>query len=80
MPPLIYSILENSGHLAVGPVLMASLVIGTVLNNMVSYTEDLNLYPKLVFTATFFAVIISLQQLKETRVVLANYRHGILLP
>ena len=55
MPPLIYSILGSSRHLAVGPVSIASLVMGTMLNNAVSCSADPILYLKLAFTATFFA-------------------------
>ncbi|XP_038693065.1 probable sulfate transporter 3.4 [Tripterygium wilfordii] len=55
VPPLIYSILGSSRHLAVGPVSIASLVMGSMLSEAVSFTEDPILYLKLAFTATFFA-------------------------
>lgn len=55
MPPLIYSVLGSSRHLAVGPVSIASLVMGTMLNDRVSYTDQPSLYLQLAFTATFFA-------------------------
>ncbi|KAL6559866.1 putative sulfate transporter 3.4 [Orobanche gracilis] len=55
VPPLIYSVLGSSRHLAVGPVSIASLVMGTMLSDAVSYTEEPLLYLKLAFTATFFA-------------------------
>ncbi|KAK9282346.1 hypothetical protein L1049_005263 [Liquidambar formosana] len=55
VPPLIYSILGSSRHLAVGPVSIASLVMGTMLSEVVSYSEEPILYLKLAFTATFFA-------------------------
>ncbi|XP_044487268.1 probable sulfate transporter 3.4 [Mangifera indica] len=55
VPPLIYSILGSSRHLGVGPVSIASLVMGSMLREAVSYTQDPNLYLKLAFTATFFA-------------------------
>ncbi|KAI3455401.1 hypothetical protein Pfo_012064 [Paulownia fortunei] len=55
VPPLIYSVLGSSRHLAVGPVSIASLVMGTMLSETVSYTEEPILYLKLAFTATFFA-------------------------
>lgn len=57
MPPLIYSVLGSSRHLAVGPVSIASLVMGTMLSESVSYTEEPDLYLKLAFTATFVAGI-----------------------
>lgn len=55
MPPLIYSVLGSSKHLAVGPVSIASLVMGTMLSEAVSYTEEPVLYLQLAFTATLFA-------------------------
>ncbi|GKA90724.1 probable sulfate transporter 3.4 [Tanacetum coccineum] len=55
VPPLIYSVLGSSRHLAVGPVSIASLVMGTMLNEAVPYAQDPILYLKLAFTATFFA-------------------------
>ncbi|XVF86585.1 hypothetical protein PTKIN_Ptkin18bG0053800 [Pterospermum kingtungense] len=53
--PLIYSVLGSSRHLAVGPVSIASLVMGTMLSESVSPVEEPILYLKLAFTATFFA-------------------------
>ena len=55
MPPLIYSVLGSSKHLAVGPVSIASLVMGSMLSESVSPTQDSILYLKLAFTSTFFA-------------------------
>ncbi|XP_059457464.1 probable sulfate transporter 3.4 [Corylus avellana] len=55
VPPLIYSILGSSKHLAVGPVSIASLVMGSMLSEAVSPNEDPILYLKLAFTATLFA-------------------------
>ncbi|XP_002528191.2 probable sulfate transporter 3.4 [Ricinus communis] len=55
VPPLIYSILGSSRHLGVGPVSIASLVMGSMLSEAVSPTDDQILYLKLAFTATFFA-------------------------
>ncbi|KAK3002759.1 hypothetical protein RJ639_019896 [Escallonia herrerae] len=55
VPPLIYSVLGSSRHLAVGPVSIASLVMGTMLNEAVSYSEEPILYLQLAFTATFIA-------------------------
>ncbi|KAL1564996.1 putative sulfate transporter 3.4 [Salvia divinorum] len=55
VPPLIYSVLGSSKHLAVGPVSIASLVMGTMLREAVSEEENPTLYLQLVFTATFFA-------------------------
>ncbi|KAH7866853.1 hypothetical protein Vadar_025826 [Vaccinium darrowii] len=55
VPPLIYSVLGSSRHIGVGPVSIASLVMGTMLSETVSYTEQPILYLQLAFTATFFA-------------------------
>ncbi|KAJ4957423.1 hypothetical protein NE237_024534 [Protea cynaroides] len=55
VPPLIYAILGSSRHLAVGPVSIASLVMGSMLEETVHHTEDPVLYLQLAFTATFFA-------------------------
>ncbi|KAL1298153.1 probable sulfate transporter 3.4 [Arachis hypogaea] len=55
VPPLIYSLLGSSRHLGVGPVSIASLVMGSMLSEQVSCTQNPILYLKLAFTATFFA-------------------------
>lgn len=55
VPALIYALLGSSKHLGVGPVSIASLVMGSMLSETVSYTQDPILYLKLAFTATFFA-------------------------
>ncbi|GJW35020.1 RNA-directed DNA polymerase, eukaryota [Tanacetum coccineum] len=52
VPPVIYSVLGSLRHLAVGPVSIASLVMGTMLNEAVSYAQDPVLYFKLAFDAT----------------------------
>ncbi|XP_043726054.1 probable sulfate transporter 3.4 [Telopea speciosissima] len=55
VPPLIYTILGSSRHLAVGPVSIASLVMGSMLEETVPHAKDPILYLQLAFTATFFA-------------------------
>ncbi|GLU14551.1 hypothetical protein SLE2022_311120 [Rubroshorea leprosula] len=55
VPPLIYSLLGSSRHVAVGPVSIASLIMGTMLSESVSDVEEPILYLKLALTATFFA-------------------------
>ncbi|KAJ3683617.1 hypothetical protein LUZ60_013844 [Juncus effusus] len=54
VPPLLYSVLGSSRDLAVGPVSIASLVMGSMLREAVSPDQQL-LYLQLAFTATFFA-------------------------
>lgn len=55
VPPLIYSLLGSSRDLAVGPVSIASLVMGSMLHEAVSPDEQPILYLQLAFTSTFFA-------------------------
>ncbi|KAJ4978052.1 hypothetical protein NE237_008832 [Protea cynaroides] len=55
VPPLIYPILGSSRHPVVGPVSIASLVMGSMLKETVHHTEDPVLYLQLAFIATFFA-------------------------
>ncbi|CAN4088929.1 unnamed protein product [Withania somnifera] len=55
VPPLIYSILGCSRNLAVGPVSIASLVMGTMLSQTIQYSKEPILYLQLAFTATLFA-------------------------
>nr|GFA49156.1 probable sulfate transporter 3.4 [Tanacetum cinerariifolium] len=49
---LIYSILGSLRHLSVRPVSIASLVMGTMLNEAVPYAQDPVLYFKPAFDAT----------------------------
>ncbi|KAK0571766.1 hypothetical protein LWI29_021202 [Acer saccharum] len=55
VPPLIYSVLGSSRHMGIGPVSIASLVMGTMLNEEVSFDKDRDLYLQLAFTSTLFA-------------------------
>ncbi|CAN6166587.1 unnamed protein product [Urochloa humidicola] len=55
VPPLIYSLLGSSRDLAVGPVSIASLVMGSMLREAVSPDGQPILYLQLAFTSTFFA-------------------------
>ncbi|XP_077212270.1 putative sulfate transporter 3.4 [Tasmannia lanceolata] len=55
VPPLAYAVLGSSRDLAVGPVSIASLVMGSMLREMVSPLKEPVLYLQLAFTATFFA-------------------------
>ncbi|KAE9600490.1 putative SLC26A/SulP transporter [Lupinus albus] len=57
VPPLIYSMLGSSKHLGVGPISIASMVMGSMLSEIVSFTQYPTLYLKLAFTTTFFAGI-----------------------
>ncbi|OIV93306.1 hypothetical protein TanjilG_14557 [Lupinus angustifolius] len=55
VPPLVYVVLGSSKDLAVGPVSIASLVMGSMLQDEVSPNEDPDLFLKLALTSTLFA-------------------------
>lgn len=55
VPPLVYAVLGSSMDLAVGPVSIASLVLGSMLMEEVSPTAEPYLFVQLAFTSTFFA-------------------------
>lgn len=55
VPPLIYALLGSSRDLAVGPVSIASLVMGSMLREAVAPEQQPIVYLQLAFTATFFA-------------------------
>ncbi|CAD5186849.1 unnamed protein product [Musa acuminata subsp. malaccensis] len=57
VPPLVYSVLGSSRDLAVGPVSIASLIMGSMLRQAVNPNTDPFLFLQLAFTATFFAGI-----------------------
>ncbi|GMJ09100.1 sulfate transporter 3;1 [Hibiscus trionum] len=55
IPPLIYAMMGSSRDLAVGTVAVASLLLGSMLGEVVNAAENPTLYLHLAFTATFFA-------------------------
>ncbi|WOH13313.1 hypothetical protein DCAR_0832822 [Daucus carota subsp. sativus] len=55
VPPLVYAVLGSSRDLAVGPVSIASLVMGSMLRQQVNPVTDHVLFLQLAFTSTFFA-------------------------
>ncbi|KAK3013764.1 hypothetical protein RJ639_008790 [Escallonia herrerae] len=55
VPPLVYAVLGSSRDLAVGPVSIASLILGSMLREQVSPTKDPVLFLQLAFSSTFFA-------------------------
>ncbi|KAL6539052.1 putative sulfate transporter 3.3 [Orobanche minor] len=55
VPPLIYTVLGSSRDLAVGPVSIASLIMGSMLRQQVSPAKDPILFLELAFSSTFFA-------------------------
>eukprot|EP00850_Spirogloea_muscicola_P018449 SM000169S02704 [mRNA] locus=s169:77049:81972:- [translate_table: standard] len=58
--PLIYAAMGSSRHIAIGPVAVVSLLLGTLLNNEYDYTDTslTSLYYDLAITSTFFAGVI----------------------
>ncbi|KAF9677428.1 hypothetical protein SADUNF_Sadunf08G0106600 [Salix dunnii] len=55
VPPLVYAVLGSSRDLAVGPVSIASLILGSMLTQEVSPINNPLLFLQLAFSSTFFA-------------------------
>ncbi|SPT20429.1 unnamed protein product [Triticum aestivum] len=58
VPPLVYAVLGSSRDLAVGPVSIASLIMGSMLRQAVSPSAEPMLFLQLAFTSTFFAGLV----------------------
>ncbi|XP_059631430.1 sulfate transporter 1.3-like [Cornus florida] len=71
VPPLIYAFMGSSRDIAIGPVSMVSLLLGTLLKNEIDPYANAAEYLRLAFTATFFAGI--------TQVTLGFFRLGFLI-
>ncbi|XP_059653346.1 sulfate transporter 1.3-like [Cornus florida] len=70
VPPLVYAFMGSSRDIAIGPVAVVSLLLGTLLENEIDSSNKLD-YLRLAFTATFFAGI--------TQVTLGFFRLGFLI-
>ncbi|XP_057794620.1 sulfate transporter 1.3 [Salvia miltiorrhiza] len=57
VPPLIYALMGSSRDIAIGPVAVVSLLLGTLLQDEVDPVANPDVYRRLAFTATFFAGI-----------------------
>ncbi|PPS11004.1 hypothetical protein GOBAR_AA09649 [Gossypium barbadense] len=57
VPPLIYAFMGSLRDIAIGPVAVVSLLLGTLLQNEIDSSENPVDYRRLAFTATFFAGI-----------------------
>ena len=57
VPPLIYAFMGSSRDIAIGPVAVVSLLLGTLLSNEIDPVTHAEEYRRLAFTATFFAGI-----------------------
>lgn len=71
VPPLIYAFMGSSRDIAIGPVAVVSLLLGTLLQNEIDPIKQPVEYRRLAFTATFFAGI--------TQVTLGFFRLGFLI-
>lgn len=71
VPPLIYAFMGSSRDIAIGPVAVVSLLLGTMLQNELDPINEKAQYQRLAFTATFFAGI--------TQVTLGFFRLGFLI-
>ncbi|KAG1334536.1 sulfate transporter 1.3-like [Cocos nucifera] len=57
VPPLVYALMGSSRDIAIGPVAVVSLLLGTLLRNELDPVTEREEYIRLAFTATFFAGI-----------------------
>ncbi|XP_044511388.1 sulfate transporter 1.3-like [Mangifera indica] len=71
VPPLVYAFMGSSRDIAIGPVAVVSLLLGTLLQGEINYKTNMAEYRRLAFTATFFAGI--------TQAALGIFRLGFLI-
>ncbi|CAO2819719.1 unnamed protein product [Amaranthus hypochondriacus] len=71
VPPLIYAFMGSSRDIAIGPVAVVSLLLGTLLSDIIDPETNPVEYTRLAFTATFFAGI--------TQATLGFFRLGFLV-
>ncbi|CAN6483863.1 unnamed protein product [Victoria cruziana] len=71
VPPLVYSILGSSRDIAIGPVAVVSLLLGSLLQEEIDPVTNPVEYARLAFTATFFAGV--------TQAALGIFRLGFLV-
>ncbi|KAK6916046.1 SLC26A/SulP transporter domain [Dillenia turbinata] len=71
VPPLIYAFMGSSRDMAIGPVAVVSLLLGTLLQNEIDPVKEPYQYLRLAYTATFFAGI--------TQFILGFFRLGFLI-
>ncbi|KAK9150044.1 hypothetical protein Syun_008353 [Stephania yunnanensis] len=57
VPPLIYAIMGSSREIAIGPVAVVSLLVSSMVQNVVDPSIDPLAYRRFVFTVTCFAGI-----------------------
>ncbi|OMO68171.1 sulfate anion transporter [Corchorus capsularis] len=71
VPPLVYAFMGSSRDIAIGPVAVVSLLLGSLLQDEIDPNKNPVDYLRLAFTATFFAGI--------TQVTLGFLRLGFLI-
>ncbi|KAK9740712.1 hypothetical protein RND81_03G055000 [Saponaria officinalis] len=71
VPPLVYACMGSSRDIAIGPVAVVSLLLGTLIQNEIDPVTNPLEYRRLAFTATFFAGI--------TQIILGFFRLGFLI-
>ncbi|XP_043719577.1 sulfate transporter 1.3-like [Telopea speciosissima] len=71
VPPLTYAFLGSSRDIAIGPVAVVSLLMGSMIKNEFDPVNNAAEYTRLAFTATFFAGI--------TQAALGFFRLGFLI-
>ncbi|XVF67178.1 hypothetical protein PTKIN_Ptkin10aG0099700 [Pterospermum kingtungense] len=71
VPPLVYAFMGSSQDIAIGPVAVVSLLLGSLLQDEIDSSDNPVDYRRLAFTATFFAGI--------TQVTLGFFRLGFLI-
>ncbi|KAH9614660.1 hypothetical protein KSS87_023786 [Heliosperma pusillum] len=71
VPPLIYACMGSSRDIAIGPVAVVSLLLGTLIQYEIDPVTNPLEYRRLAFTATFFAGI--------TQITLGFFRLGFLI-
>ncbi|KAL6645029.1 hypothetical protein ACP70R_016637 [Stipagrostis hirtigluma subsp. patula] len=71
VPPLIYAVMGSSRDIAIGPVAVVSLLLGTLLQNEIDPKKHPQEYSRLAFTATFFAGV--------TQAALGFFRLGFII-
>ncbi|KAK9007828.1 hypothetical protein V6N11_074745 [Hibiscus sabdariffa] len=69
VPPLVYAFMGSSRDIAIGPVAVGSLLLGSLLQDEIDSSANPVEYRRLRFTATFFAGL--------TQLVLGFFRKGI---
>ncbi|CAL8997909.1 unnamed protein product [Prunus brigantina] len=71
VPPLVYAFMGSSRDIAIGPVAVVSLLLGTMVQDEVDPTKNAHDYLRLTLTATFFAGV--------TQLTLGFFRLGFLI-